>query len=532
MPTPRRGEKEADYVDRCIPVVIKEGTAKDGAQASAICHSMFRQHHRNEEKDPIQIHSIVNDNRVQTRTEMHQGRQHLVVPVVMMVEGVHNGSHGPLLHLAEELGRFVQAWNGIPVTIQHPEVNGNNVSANSPEIIDSWTVGRVYNSSMDGGRLRGEAWIDLAKITERSPQALAYIQQGRNLEVSVGVFSDEESTSGVWNNEEYMAIARNHRPDHLALLPGGTGACSWADGCGVRTNEKGGAVTDISKTIKELCSQGYTFLQVNDQGYRDLMQKIQGVLDAMDNQTKIHFLVEVYDGKCVYEVANRDTGVRVLYQQDYEVATNGAVALVGNPATVVRKVDYVAANSTSTSGNSKRGEETTMAEKKTPCCPGKVQALISSDSNPFQETDREFLLGLEEPQINSLITMDEAVAAAKKVSAQPVQVNKEQALQALKDVLSNPDEFMKLLPAKMQEQMRSGLKLHQERRQKLEKALTEANPTVFTAEKLKDQSMESLEDMVSLIPDKVDFTVNAGGGSRTTSPKEILLPPGVEATKA
>ena len=43
MPDPRPDESEAEFVARCIPVVLEDGTAKDGAQASAICHSMFRE---------------------------------------------------------------------------------------------------------------------------------------------------------------------------------------------------------------------------------------------------------------------------------------------------------------------------------------------------------------------------------------------------------------------------------------------------------------------------------------------------------
>jgi len=48
MPTPKQGESQKDYVDRCIPIVLNEGTAKDGSQASAICHSMFAEHHKKE----------------------------------------------------------------------------------------------------------------------------------------------------------------------------------------------------------------------------------------------------------------------------------------------------------------------------------------------------------------------------------------------------------------------------------------------------------------------------------------------------
>jgi len=42
MPKPRAKESEKDFVARCIPVIIAEGTAKDGSQGAAICHSMYK----------------------------------------------------------------------------------------------------------------------------------------------------------------------------------------------------------------------------------------------------------------------------------------------------------------------------------------------------------------------------------------------------------------------------------------------------------------------------------------------------------
>ena len=41
MPKPNKGESESDFVSRCIPVVIEEGTTKDPKQAAAICHSLW-----------------------------------------------------------------------------------------------------------------------------------------------------------------------------------------------------------------------------------------------------------------------------------------------------------------------------------------------------------------------------------------------------------------------------------------------------------------------------------------------------------
>lgn len=38
------------------------------------------------------------DNRYTILRKQHQGKTHIVVPVVMMKTGVHNGSHGPILH--------------------------------------------------------------------------------------------------------------------------------------------------------------------------------------------------------------------------------------------------------------------------------------------------------------------------------------------------------------------------------------------------------------------------------------------------
>ncbi|MFH1603429.1 MAG: hypothetical protein ABIH03_05945, partial [Pseudomonadota bacterium] len=43
MPDPRPGESEDDFVGRCIPETIRDGTTDDPAQATAICHSKWRE---------------------------------------------------------------------------------------------------------------------------------------------------------------------------------------------------------------------------------------------------------------------------------------------------------------------------------------------------------------------------------------------------------------------------------------------------------------------------------------------------------
>ncbi len=42
MPKPHKGEDKKDFISRCIPIVIEDGTAKDQKQAVAICNSIWK----------------------------------------------------------------------------------------------------------------------------------------------------------------------------------------------------------------------------------------------------------------------------------------------------------------------------------------------------------------------------------------------------------------------------------------------------------------------------------------------------------
>jgi HK97 family phage prohead protease len=43
MPTPNEGESRDDFVSRCIPIVLEDGTAEDQDQAVAVCNSMWEE---------------------------------------------------------------------------------------------------------------------------------------------------------------------------------------------------------------------------------------------------------------------------------------------------------------------------------------------------------------------------------------------------------------------------------------------------------------------------------------------------------
>ena len=350
------------------------------------------------------------------RTVQHQGAPHLVVPVSMMVEGVHNGSHGPMFHSIAELGRFPDSWNGMPVVIDHPEINGVNVSANQPEIIEQQKIGSIYNTHVDGARLMAEMWIHEEKLRQLSSTVLAALQAGETLEVSLGVFTEEDETPGTWNGETYETIARNHRPDHLALLPGGVGACSVADGCGTCVNkatcvvnQKGGNNVnelEFNKALKE-----FYVNQLNsnaEQGYKELVDSARQKIDSMDSENTVHFLQEVYDDFLVYEVRQRVGGTKV-YKQEYQY-NGGAIELKGTPTEVRKKVEYIALAEGSGRKRTRlinENKEVTImaenAEKCTPCIKKRVDALIAHESKKFAETDRVWLETFSEEQLDKMI---------------------------------------------------------------------------------------------------------------------------------
>lgn len=462
----------------------------------------------------------------QVREQTHQGRRHLVVPVVMMVEGVHSGSHGPLLHPAEELGRWPGAWNGIPVVVDHPQVDGMSVSANDPQIIDRAVVGRIYNTRMDGIQLKAEAWLDEEKLRQVSSVALGAIHQGHSLEVSIGVFTDDDQTPGEWHGEAYEAIARNHRPDHLALLPDEVGACSWDDGCGVRLNNKGGIVMKIPKTLEELKLHVMNQLLDNaDQDYKELLQNMQRQLDTMDSENKVHFLEGLYDDYVVYRVSGE--GGSHYYKQSYQVLDDGSVDLTGHPTEVRKKVEFVAAMQRGNKTNVKQNEEvTTMSEKKkseTPCenCEKLVNELITNKRTKWTEEDKEFLLTLEEDKLVKLIPEKEK----EPEKPEPVQVNKEEAMKVLRESVSKPEEFFKILPPELRGSMESGLRLFQERNTQMIEAIKKETDA-FTDEELKVMAPDLLaKTHKAIVESKVDYTPMSGVTQATdTDTVEPLIP--------
>ncbi|MBA7543208.1 hypothetical protein ES705_35538 [subsurface metagenome] len=198
--------------------------------------------------------------RVKSKMSKLDGRPHLVVPLVAIVEGVMND----LLVKREEIGAYVGAWDGIPIMTGHPQVDGVDVSANDPKYADM-TIGQMFHSKMDDGKLKAEAWIDIAKakfLGGDAQEIVDRINGEEMINLSTAYFSDLILEGGRFNGKDYYAETTNIRPDHLAILLREPGACTLDDGCGIPRTQKKKEVSDVNEKSfgKALVTFGRTIL--------------------------------------------------------------------------------------------------------------------------------------------------------------------------------------------------------------------------------------------------------------------------------
>lgn len=336
------------------------------------------------------------------RRETLNGRMHLVVPVVMMVPGVHNGSGGAILYTEGELAKFPGAWDGRPVPIFHPEgPNGEPIPCNTPMALEAQSVGQLFNTQWSDGKLRSEVWVDMGKCREVSPSTLAALERGDRLEVSTGLYSDDVDTYGVWEGEEYSYVATNIRPEHLALLPGQHGACSWEDGCGIRAN-KGGNEVKLKGAVEDKPVKLKNRYGMNAASFQTMTHEIQVHLDALDiPDQSSHFVRDVFDDHFVYEratLSGPNAGSK-LYKQGYTFDEGNAKLILHGDPTQVR-LDKRYLEVTTNAKNPKNQEEGDMKVSKEKS--GVVEGLIANDSTNFTEEHREWLTSLDDCQLAAL----------------------------------------------------------------------------------------------------------------------------------
>ena len=404
------------------------------------------------------------------RNEILEGRNYLAVPMVMMVEGVLNGSDGPLFYPSEELAKVPQVWNMKPVVVRHPTMNGKSLSACEPAIIENHKVGIIMNTSFDGRRLKAEAWLEPDRLQAVEPQVKEAVEKGRMMEVSTGLFTENENKAGTFKGASYKAIARNLRPDHLAILPDSVGACSIADGAGLLR---------VNRAERDLVLNA---LQINsDVSHDEVRQLLYKATENFVRESILH-IADIFQDYFIY--ATEDG----LWRQAYAIS-DGKAVLINPPTQVQREVHYVKIENEKTKMEPKEENKTEI-----------VNGLISEGT--WQEADREFLEGLSTNQLGKIAILAKKKEAPADPPTDPeilaTNAKNAKAPEAPIQPAAKPTDYLANLPAEIAEVLNEALTTAAERKAELVKTITENKRNILTAEQLSSLNMKELQAMAAL----------------------------------
>lgn len=338
------------------------------------------------------------------RRETLEGKEHFVVPVAMITEGVWPGNEGPILYRKEVLIQNMSSWDHKPIVVYHPEKDGKAVTACSPEFLNTSKIGIVLNTHYDN-KLRCEAWIDVERCREVDERVYNAIVTNSPMNVSTGMAlqAKEAKEAKEFGGKSYKKDAVKITPDHLAILPDQNAACSVKDGAGLLITNADGKVTasedfwkgkfagyalafekDYTKKKDKIVTNGLSFSQISDRLCEALKSQFGIPGEMWDG-----WIVEIYPTSVIYYNAG-------LYSIGYS-ATGDTVSLVGDPVPVERMTSYKKEDGTLVTNRSDESMKETL-----------IAALITNGSGVWTVEDKPTLLTLSEDKLRKLVELGKA----------------------------------------------------------------------------------------------------------------------------
>lgn len=493
------------------------------------------------------------------RYDTLEGRKHLVAPVSMLVEGVHNGSKGPIFYPNEELGKGINVWDHKPIVVYHPQLNGAPISACDPDILSTRKVGVILRTNFKDG-LKAEAWIDEEKANQVDSRVTEAILNNEPMEVSTGLFTDTEEIEGTWNEESYVGVARNYRPDHLALLPDRVGACSLADGAGLMVNAEdltegqlqsiGRGVLEFLEESKErkkghgaikdyMCSNCFTVygvsfkapaptecgncedghiinvteeLTANQMSFDEIRNAISAKLNERVNDDNYVWIEDIYPTYVIYEYN------AFLFVQEYERGDND-VQFVGEPTEVQRVISYVPVANL----NSNQEEDEEMEKKDI------VEALIKNENVEWTEDDRDALMAMEESELLvkfPIVIPEPVVNEEEEVEEETEEVENEEIEEVEEEQVENQEPitaeaYVQNAPPEIRDMLEDGLETNRRTRSKLIETIMANEANGFSKKFLEAQSSQVLRNLSKLAAPVENKEENEERGARFDGMREV-----------
>jgi len=480
------------------------------------------------------------------RKDTFKGASYLVVPVVAIIEGVLQGMNAPDPEFAPaaEFGRYPEGWNGRPVVMDHPtDGSGNPISANAAPVLEATSFGHIFNSRLDGSKLKVEAWIDTAKADAMGgnfAETVQRINAGEIVEVSVGAYITPIPAKGTHNGKAYSAIWSNVVPDHLALLSNGIkGACSVEDGCGTpRTNhspeDKNDMTLKTSGKNPTTCT-GSGECSCGCEGQPSMLTPTAEPED-LHAHAIVHLSERLSDNKIPKKMLSSDIArmlkkaVRAKFGVDtYVVGYNSKVALFEQ---YVDGVGYtfmqVPFDMSEKGGVSFTGdpEEVNITMSISKPEKGNDNMSTQADTSAAKTAEQE---AAEKTKIEAAATAA-TKAAEDKAKLEAAEAKKTEEARLAAEEAAKPktiSAFIESAPPEMQEVLNESVRLHAAKKNSLVAGLVANKACEFSEDELKAMSVETLERINKMTVKPSDFS-----GQGTPSKVDPATPGGEVVTFA
>lgn len=477
------------------------------------------------------------------KREMFNGKEHLVVPVIALMEGViHAVNAKDPEFVSEKVLKAASAtWNGRPLVLGHPAKNGVQISANDPTVLEAQSFGTIFNTRMSNKRMLMDAFVDPDRAEKvGGKEFLKDLESGTPIEVSVGSYVYSSAEEGKFNGRAYSARWEQAIGDHLAFLPGKTGACSIKMGCGAhRAASEAPIVHDVGdftmtpRTWKERFNALVEALK-NETPREDLLalettgeevpdaevhlstlekasldERVEAVHAAVNAKWPYNemagggtYAVRIYDDHVIVR-----RGGKELYSVDYTVE-NGTVTLSTEDLKKVKRVEkFVAAedNATLKAACGCEDKETDMNNSE------RIAALIANPNNPVK--CEKVLASMTDDNLKALETH---AAEVKATTDNAVKV--EADLKALQTKTEADAEKLRTLEANAigveeltQLRALAAAKTAEDAKAKTDLVATlKTAQSVISEERLNGMDLNQLRDIAALA--KVDAPSYAGRG--------------------
>jgi len=524
IPKPKTNEDKFDFISRCMGNDDMKSEYPDEKQRAAVCNAAWDERNANLAIVPEEGESydeflsraasdpkmIVMYNKSKTRLEVAKdlfsqanadkvsemghyitfasetgairletfnSKEHIVVPVVAVVEGVMfaSGADGPELVTAEVLSRAPGSWNGRPVVVNHPKsTDGEMISANDPITLESQSIGVLFNTKVEDKKLKTEAWIDTARASELGgviEETINAVSEGEVVEVSVGAFVSTLAQEGTFDDKEFSAIWQDVVPDHLAILEKGVkGACSIEDGCGTNRVASCGCQSKEAQLEKKTLNA----LTMTNASLMSDFEKISiAITDKLNGEG---FLTDIQ--------GDTNSGIAIFFSwdngllgQEFEVNSEDKVEFKGEAFKVVADVTFKPLNK----------EELKVDKTEI------INALIANPKTRWAEGHRTVLESMEEEQLELLEPVEE------ETPAEASEETTEDKDEASDNEEITVEQYLAAAPESIRDAFQEGLEETANKRKRLITAIIKHKANPYDQAELEAMSTRALNKLSNFV---------------------------------